>query len=410
MYIYEKLQNQFKKYGNVQNLMPCLTENTLKQKHNCMKRNKAVGVDNVTKTKYEINLDENIHNLVCSLKDKTYFFKPALRHYISKPNGGTRALGIPSYEDKIVQGVMADILISIYELIFYDCSFGYRPNRNCHHALKHLKDTILKNNTSYILEADISGFFDNVNHQILIEMLQQVIKDKVFILYVKRMLKAGIVDKGHFSKTLKGTPQGALISPVLANVYLHYCLDSWFLYEIKTRFPYCELIRYCDDFIICCSKYNEAQDIYKMLQHRFTEFKLQLNTDKTRIINLSSNENSTNEFKFLGFSISAIDNQIHFQTYLGKTVQKQQHITSLITKYLDKPLDILVTIVNTYLVALYQYYSVASNMDWVYDIYYFTLYELHKLLCSNEWTHYELNSKLSEFPIASPPSRPIFNI
>ena len=167
-----EIREQFNKYGNVQNLMRYFNEENLKNEHNRLRKTKVDGIDNVTKEIYNNNLNKNLSNLVQSLKSKTYKPKPVKRIYIPKPNNKYRPLGIPVYQDKIVQSVMANILNAIYEPMFLDCSFGFRPNLTCHSALIELSHIMADYNINYIVEVDIKGFFDNVNHQKLINFLK----------------------------------------------------------------------------------------------------------------------------------------------------------------------------------------------------------------------------------------------
>ena len=245
---YSEIRRQLIKYRNVQSLMQYINEDTLMAKHKALNGNKAVGVDKVTKSIFDTNAEENIRKLYDDMKKFRYKPYPSRRVYIPKPNGNKRPLGIPSYQDKIVEGVMADILNQIYEPIFLDCSYGFRPNRDCHQAINALDKIIMKKKTNYIVDADIKGFFNNVNHDWLIKFLEHTIKDKNFIRYIKRFLKAGIIENNNYYDTEKGTPQGGLISPILANIYLHYVLDLWFELYVKTKYKgEAHLVRYADD-------------------------------------------------------------------------------------------------------------------------------------------------------------------
>lgn len=245
---YSEITRQLGKYKNVQGLMRYINVESLKEQHEKQSEYKAVGIDKVTKSEYEKNLTENLTVLIDRMKSFSYHPQPVKRVYIPKANGKLRPLGIPSYEDKLVQGVMAEILNEIYEPIFLDCSYGFRPGRDCHQAIKQLDEYIMRGKTNYIVDADIKGFFDHVNHEWLIKFLEHEIKDKTFIRYIKRFLKAGIMDKGNYQESEEGTPQGGLISPILANVYLHYVLDLWFELYIKVKCKgKCHLVRYADD-------------------------------------------------------------------------------------------------------------------------------------------------------------------
>lgn len=221
------IRSQSIKYKKLQTLMYHINKETLIKEHQKQNNNKASGIDKMTKEKYETNLYNNIDNLLQRMKTFSYKPQAVRRTYIPKANGKLRPLGIPAYEDKLVQGVMANILNEVYEPRFLDCSYGFRPNRSCHDAISRIKKSIMTRPVNYILDADIKGFFDNVDHKWLIKFLENDIEDKNFIRYIVRFLKSGIMEKEIIKESLKGTPQGGLISPVLANVYLHYVLDMW---------------------------------------------------------------------------------------------------------------------------------------------------------------------------------------
>lgn len=222
----KQIDKQLKKYGNVQSLMKYFNKNNLFIEHYLQNGNKATGIDKISKAEYECNINENLDNLIINMKGHKYFPKEVRRVMISKPNGKQRPLGIPSYEDKLVQACTARILNHIFERYFKDFSYGFRPNRDCHQAIKRIDEIIMNQKVNYIVEADIKGFFDNVNHELLTRMLEKVIKDKDFILLIKRFLKAGYMYNGEYFNTEEGTPQGGIISPVLANLYLHVVLDN----------------------------------------------------------------------------------------------------------------------------------------------------------------------------------------
>jgi len=280
--------------------------------HEELKGNKATGIDHITKENYAENLRENISQLVRALKRHSYKPQPVKKVYISKADGKKRPLGLPSYEDKIVQLGIAKILQAIYEADFLPCSFGFRPKTGCHNALRRLDKVINDHKVNYILDADIKGFFDNLNHRQLIEFLSLRIADPNIKRLVVRFLKAGVMEQDNFEPTLKGTPQGAIISPLLANIYLHYVLDVWFVQIVK---KYCKgeayLIRYADDFVCCFQYRQDTLRFYKALQARLEKFNLQLALNKTKIIEFGRfaardrdkrGEGKPETFSFLGFT------------------------------------------------------------------------------------------------------------
>ena len=244
----EGIREQSAKYPRVENLMRNVNEETLMTEHRKQNRKKAVGVDGVSKDKYDENAEENIRELVKRMKKFQYKPLPVKRVYIPKANGKKRPLGLPSYEDKLVQGVMAGILNDVYEPRFLDCSYGFRENRNSHQVVRYINQSIMCRKVNYVLEADIKGFFDNVDHDWLMKFLEHDIADKNFLRYIKRFLIGGIMEGTELKESDRGTPQGGLISPVLANVYLHYVLDLWFEKAVKTRLKgEAYYVRYADD-------------------------------------------------------------------------------------------------------------------------------------------------------------------
>ena len=276
---------------------------TLKQEHKRQLRDKAVGVDGVTKEEYDSNLDENLKNLVSRMKTFSYEPQPVRRTYIPKANGKMRPLGIPSYEDKLVQGVMARILNEVYEPRFLDCSYGFRENRNVHQAIREVNQTIMYKSVNYILDCDIKGFFDNVDHTWLMEFLEHDIGDKNSLRYIVRFLKSDIMENGQLEESKKGTPQGGLISPILANVYLHYVLDSWFEKRVKPSLKgKAYLVRFADDFIIMFQNENEAEEVYARLVKRLVHFGLEVEQDKTHILPFGRYKGTDETFDFLGFT------------------------------------------------------------------------------------------------------------
>lgn len=209
----------------------------------------ASGVDNITKEKYANNLNANLDDLVERLHKMAYRPQPVLRVYIPKAGSNKqRPLGIPTLEDKLVQSGLVKILQAIYEQDFIEDSYGFRPNRGCHDALRALSQTVENGTIHYIVEADIKGFFDNIDQKQLIEFIKHRIADKRIIRYIQRFLKSGIQEDGKYKANESGVPQGGSVSPLLANIYLHYTLDLWFEKRVKRNCQgFARLIRYADD-------------------------------------------------------------------------------------------------------------------------------------------------------------------
>ena len=274
-------------------------------------RDRASGIDGVSWQEYGENLKENLTGLVVRMKAKQYRPKPAKRVYIPKNEHEKRPLGLPALEGKIVQRGIARILETIYEQDFLDCSYGFRPNRSCHDALRAVDQIIMKLPVRYVIEADIKGFFDNVSHDWLLKMLEVRIKDPSFLLLIRRFLKAGYVEEGQLIKTEQGTPQGGNLSPMLANIFLHYVLDLWFEKRIKPQVSgEVYLVRYADDFLIMTQKQSDAYMIEQALKDRFEKISLTLHPEKTRTISFSRKEPEDAKyqgrkpytFDFLGFT------------------------------------------------------------------------------------------------------------
>lgn len=380
------IRSQSIKYKKLQTLMYHINKETLIKEHQKQNTNKASGIDKITKEKYEINLYNNIDNLLQRMKTFSYKPQAVRRTYIPKANGKLRPLGIPAYEDKLVQGAMANILNEVYEPRFLDCSYGFRPNRNCHDAISRIKKSIMTRPVNYILDADIKGFFDNVDHKWLIKFLENDIEDKNFIRYVVRFLKSGIMEKEIIKESLKGTPQGGLISPVLANVYLHYVLDIWVEKWIKPRAKgYVEIIRYADDFIVMFQYENEAKSFYEVLKKRLSKFSLELEESKTRIIPFGRLKGSKESFDFLGFT------HINTKTRKGKYIVKhktskkkmkvkRKELKMWMKENMHKPIYEIMETIKKKLIGHYNYYGINNNSKSICDYYMYVKWNTFRIL------------------------------
>lgn len=367
----------------LENLIHFVNKETLKEQHRKQQKNKASGIDKITKDDYDKNLEENIDILLNKMKKFSYKPLPVRRTYIPKINGKLRPLGIPSYEDKLVQGVMANILSEIYECKFLNCSYGFRPNKNCHQAIREINQRIMINKINYILDCDIKGFFDNVDHKWLIKFLENDINDKVFIRYINRFLISGYMEEMKYYETNKGTPQGGLISPILANVYLHYVLDLYFEKAIKPKLKgEVYLVRYADDFLIMFQYENEAKQVYELLIERLAKFGLEMEQEKTRIIPFGKYKGTKETFDFLGFThYNGITRTgkytVGHKMSLKKRKVKHQNISKWIKenrsryKFLE-----IIKMLNLKLTGIYAYYGINGMLSELYKIYYHTVYVL----------------------------------
>lgn len=358
-----------------------LNEKHLKQCHYELPKGKATGINGVTKEEYEWRLDENIKGLVECLKRKAYRPVPVKRTYIDKP--GTRKkrpLGIPDHEDKIVQRAIAKILNAIYENDFLDSSFGFRPRRNCHDALKTLNVYIEKRYTNYVVDADIKGFFDNVDHEWMMKFLNHRINDPSLLRIIARFLKGGYMEEGKYFDTDKGTPQGGIISPILANVYLHYVLDLWFEKVVRKQ---CKgqayIVRYADDFVCCFQYKSDAEHFYTTLVGRLQKFNLELAEDKTKIIPFGrfaekdskrKGKGKPPTFDFLGFTHYCGRSKKGTFRVKRKSSQKKvidklkKHKHWLKTHRIKDIKDVMVRL-NLSLEGYYNYYCITDNIKTV---------------------------------------------
>jgi len=278
-----------------------------------LKENRASGIDRITKEQYAENLMENLDDLIGRLHRMAYIPQPVLRVYIPKSGSNKmRPLGIPALEDKLVQAALSRILQAVYEQDFIDDSYGFRPNRSCHDALRNLGQTIESKGTQYVVEADIKGFFDNVDQTQLMDFLAHRIADKRVLRYIKRILKAGIQEDGAYRASDRGTPQGGVISPLLANLYLHYTLDIWFQRKyLKSCIGTARFIRYADDFVVCFKQEEDAKRFRIEMEQRLNLFGLEIAPEKTKILEFGPlaqkrakdrGERKAETFDFLGIT------------------------------------------------------------------------------------------------------------
>lgn len=368
---YAKIAGQAVRHPRVMGLMSRVNTETLRAAHKRQQRRKATGIDRVTKDEYGENLEGNLENLVGRLKRYAYRPLPVRRTYIPKDAGGKlRPLGIPAYEDRLVQGVMTNALTQVYETKFLDISYGFRPKRDCHQAVQALCNTIFRNPVNWVVDADIKGFFDNVNHEWLVKFLEHDIADKNFIRYVKRFLKSGVMERGEWLETDKGTPQGGLISPVLANVYLHYVLDLWFTEVVRKRCRgYAAIVRYADDFV-CCFQYEwEARAFYEALGRRFAKFGLELAADKSKVIRFgrfARRDGGRETFDFLGFTfVNGTTRKGTYKVALVTSRKKLKAKMAAVKAWLMENRHVekqeLLRRLNVKLVGHYRYYGVTGN-------------------------------------------------
>lgn len=276
------------------------------------KRRASAGIDGVTFAMYEANLAENLRRLHTRIHAERYWPKPVRRAYIPKTDGSKRPLGIPTLEDKIVQGAVAEVLNAIYEADFLGFSYGFRPKRSPHMALTSLQKAVMTQRVTHVLDADIRRFFDSVDHQWLLRMLAHRIADPRILRLIQKWLEAGVLESGSWYKTVEGTPQGSGISPLLANVFLHYVIDLWFhQWRHRSAHGRAIIVRYADDFVMGFEDGRDARWMHAELARRLAHFGLSLHETKTRLIEFGRipavarqrrKEQRPDTFSFLGFT------------------------------------------------------------------------------------------------------------
>lgn len=265
---------------------------------------KAMGVDGVSKADYGEHLEENLKELIQRMRRMGYRPGPVRRVLIPKEDkpGATRPLGISNFEDKLVQVMMHKVLEAIYEPLFLESSYGFRPGRGAHDAIRALHQHLYRHEVESVIDVDLASYFDSIDHKRLLERLREKIKDRRFLRYLARMLKAGVLNEGELTVDEEGVSQGSVCSPILANVYAHYVLDEWFEGTVKRHCEgEVELFRYADDMVICCRYEGDARRIHKALKGRLAKYGLALNGEKTRLVDFSR-KSSSGEFSFLGFT------------------------------------------------------------------------------------------------------------
>jgi RNA-directed DNA polymerase len=290
-------------------LMHLFNQESLTERFKLLGKKKAVGIDGIDKAEYEKNLEKNIQGLVKDMKNMAYRPGPVREVRIPKEGkrGEFRSIGVGNLEDKLVQSMMKEVLESIYEPLFLECSFGFRPRRGCLDALKALHKHLYETHVQTIIDVDLKDFFGSIDHPLLEDLLKEKIKDVKFQRYISRLLKAGVLTEGELKVSEEGVVQGSPCSPILSNIFAHFVIDKWME---ETVLPRCRglvrMFRYADDIVICCQHDVDAQRIKKALQGRLERFKLQLNEEKTKLVSfdkrLAAKGIEQGTFDFLGFT------------------------------------------------------------------------------------------------------------
>ena len=341
-----------------------------------LKRNAAPGVDGETWRHYAENLEENLRDLAARLKRGAYRAKPVKRSYIPKPDGRQRPLGVTALEDKIVQRTMVEVLNGIYETDFLGFSYGFRPRRSPHDALNALYGGIMTKRVGWVLDADIRGYFDAIDHEWLMKFIKHRIADKRVLRHIKKWLNAGVLEEGAWACSEDGVPQGGSISPLLANVYLHYVFDLWTV-QWRARHASGDVIvvRFCDDFVVGFQYREDAERFLAELRERFWKFNLELHQGKTRLIEFGRfavqnrkgrGEGKPETFDFLGFTHICGKTRNGKYTVLRHSVNKRiraklMELKTELKRRLHHPVPAVGKWLRVVLLGHYRYYGIPGN-------------------------------------------------
>jgi group II intron reverse transcriptase/maturase len=353
------------------NLYHLINEEMLREAFKRTRKNAALGVDNVTAEQYAEELDSNLSNLCERLKSHRYKARPVKRVWIKKEGGKKRPLGMPTLEDKITQRACEMLLASIYEEVFYSFSYGYRAGRNPHQALHEVREQCRRKRINWIVDIDISGFFDNIAHKHLQEFIKRKVNDGGIRRLIGKWLKAGVMEGGILSYSEAGTPQGGVISPLLSNIFLHYILDEWFVEVVKPRMRgHCFEVRFADDIVMGFEHEEDAIRVMASLKQRFAKYGLSVNAEKTKQIKFGLPKRETKEkmetFDFLGFTHYWTKSRLGFWVIKRKTASKRlsrfvKQVWEWCRENRHDSLQDQSKMLNLKLRGYYQYYGIRSN-------------------------------------------------
>lgn len=353
-----------------------------------MNKKAAVGVDKVSYCDYQNNFDKYADDLIDRLKRGSYKAKLVKRKHIPKGKGKTRPLGMPVVEDKMLQTTGSNLLSAIYEQDFYDFSYGYRPNRGARQAADDLTVQLNYGRYGYVVEADIKGFFNHIDHDLLIDMMALRVDDRRFLRLIRKWLRANILEEdGTLTQPTEGTPQGGSVSPILANIYLHYALDDWFVKVVK---PHCRgnamMCRYADDFVCAFQYKDEAELFYRELPKRLAQFNLEVAKEKTNCLRFSRFAPTLeNRFAFLGFEFhwrydSKGVARVFRRTARKKLKETLKTYSEFIRKNRHLRTPVLLEALKTKLQGHYNYFGVVGNLDDLFAVYFHVVGKLYKWL------------------------------
>jgi group II intron reverse transcriptase/maturase len=365
----EDAKRQFYSIGHM------ITPESLYAAFRGLRKKASAGVDGVTYEEYERDVARNIQTLHERLKNGKYQAQPLRRVYIPKENGKQRPISIPALEDKIVQKGMVEILHAIYEQDFLDCSYGFRPGRGQHQALDEVGRVICTRPTGWVLEIDVTAYFDSIVREQLMEMIEKRVRDRSVLRLIRKWIQVGVIEEGRLLVSETGTGQGQTISPLLANIYLHYVLDEWFENEVKPRLRgAAHEIRFADDAVLCFQYKEDAERVMEVLPKRFTKYGLTIHPEKTRLLEFGryAEEKAKRQgkkpatFDFLGYThVCARSRRGKFTVHVRTMKKRFRRGLTAIAEWCQEnrhmPVEEQQKTLNAKLRGHYQYYGRPTN-------------------------------------------------
>ena len=390
----------------------------LTEAYHRVRKGGAAGLSGVTSKDYKRNLTDNLTELHQRLKNQTYVAPKIKRVWIDKDGGKKRPIGITEFEDKIVQKAVAMLLGAVYEQDFYDYSHGFREGHSAHQALYDIRTPCMEKNIKWLIDADISGFFDNIDRAKLIEIIKLRVNDGGLIRLIGKWLNAGVVDGEVLSYSDRGTPQGGVISPVLANIYLHHVLDEWFTNEVQPRMKgHCFVVRFADDFIIGSQNEDDARKIMEVIPKRFDRFGLTIHPEKTKLFSFKKPalkkevSKGENTFDFLGFTHFWARTRAGYWVIKRKTAKKKMRKSIVAMREWcrnnrHKPLKWQQQMLSSKLRGHFQYFGVRCNMRLMEAVRHFVIrgwqYWLSRRSHKSAIPWDQFKQLLEAFPLPSP--------
>lgn len=398
-----------------------IDEDALKRAYERIRKDAAAGVDGITKEQYGQQLEDTLRQLHERLRSGRYRHQPIRRVHIPKGPGKTRPIGVSTIEDKIVQGALAEVLGAIWEQDFLVCSYGFRPKRSAHDALRAVDQMGFREGITWILEADIQAYFDSVDRTKLIEMLQHRIADKSFMRLIGKCLHVGVLDGEEFSRPDEGTVQGSIISPILGNIYLHYVLDEWFEKQVRPKLAgHARMIRYADDFVMGFESKADATRVMQQLTERMAAYGLTLHPDKTRLVPFGRPRKDDPSgkgpatFDFLGFTLYWRRTRrggwvLGMKTRKARLQRALHNLSEFCRRHRHDPIKEQQASLTRRLQGHYNYFGVNGNMRALGVIAYYATRIWHKWICRRSQrkrlTWERFRARLKVFPLPKPTIR-----